>query len=116
MKKVDLGYRKNLGLLLSSLLFITILFIVSVIFARSMIENFVYSDFNNRKTEVFDESIKAFNDFFNNKIPEISYYQGYLDPRQATNYANEVVRRYPFVEEMIFYDVIFTNQDSLSFG
>lgn len=116
MKKVDLGYRKNLGLLLSSLLFITILFIVSVIFARSMIENFVYSDFNNRKTEVFDESIKAFNDFFNNKIPEISYYQGYLDPRQATNYANEVVRSYPFVNEVIFYDVIFTNQDSLNFG
>lgn len=116
MKKVDIGYKKNLGLLLSSLVFITILFIVSVIFARSMIENFVYSDFNNRKTEVFDESVKPFNDFFNNKIPEISYYQGYLDSRQATNYANEVVRRYPFVEEMIFYDVIFTNQDSLSFG
>lgn len=116
MKKVDFGYRRNLGLLISSLVFITILFVVSVFFARSMIENFVYSDFNNKKIEVFDESLKPFNEFFNNKIPEVSYYQGYLDSAQAISYVNSVIRRYPFVEEIVFYDIIFSNNDTLNLG
>lgn len=116
MKKVDFGYRKNLGLLVSSLVFITLLFVVSVFFARSMIENFVYSDFNNRKIEVFDESLKPFNEFFNNKIPEVSYYQGYLDSAQAISYVNSVIRRYPFVEEVVFYDIIFSNNDTINLG
>lgn len=116
MKKVDFGYRKNLGLLISSVLFITILFFVSVFLARTMIVNFVYSDFNNRKIEVLDESIKPYNEFFNIKIPEISYYQGYLDSLQAVSYVNSVIRRYPFVQEILFYDILFSNNDSINLG
>lgn len=116
MRKMDFGYKKNFGLLISSAVFITVLFVVSVLLAKSMISNFVVSEFNNRKVEVFDESIKPFNEFFFTKIPEISYYQGYLDSVQATAYTNSVIRKYAFVERVVFYDILFSNNDSLESG
>ena len=116
MKKVNTGYKKNFGLLVSSVIFITALFLVSVLLARSTVRNNVTSDFNNRKVEVYDESIVLFNEFFDKRIPEISYYQGYMDADLAAEYANQVLRRYPFVEDMVFYDIVLANNDSIPTG
>lgn len=116
MKRVNTGYKKNFGLLVSSVIFITALFLVSVLLARSTVRNNVTSDFNNRKVEVFDESIVLFNEFFDKRIPEISYYQGYMDADLAAEYANQVLRRYPFVEDMVFYDIVLANNDSIPTG
>src|SRR5699024_10018845 len=116
MKKVNTGYKKNFGLLVSSVIFITALFLVSVLLARSTVRNNVTSDFNNRKVEVYDESIVLFNEFFDKRIPEISYYQGYMDADLAVEYANQVLRRYPFVEDMVFYDIVLANNDSIPTG
>src|SRR5690606_40292514 len=50
--------------------------------------------------------------FFNNSISEVSNYQGYLDSVHAVTYAEKILRKNPFVDEVVFYDVLFTNQNS----
>ena len=112
MAKIDSRYRKNFGLLLVFLLFVTLLFVISVFFARTITSNFVQTDFNNRKAEVFDETIMDFNEFFQDKIPEVAYYQGFMDSVQAKEFSNTVLRRYPFVQKIEFSDIVFTNIDS----
>lgn len=116
MGKFDFKYRKNLGLLLAFLLLVTMLFVVSGFLARNMTINFVETEFNNRKVEVFDESIKPFNEFFSTKIPEVSYYQGYIDSTQASELSSSVLRKFPFVNKIVFFDLVFTNKDSLAKG
>lgn len=112
MAKIDSRYRKNFGLLLVFLLFVTLLFVISVFFARTITSNFVQTDFNNRKAEVFDETIKDFNEFFQEKIPEVAYYQGFMDSVLAKEFSNTVLRKYPFVQKIEFSDIVFTNIDS----
>ena len=115
MAKIDSRYRKNFGLLVVFLLFVTLLFFISAFFARTITTNFVQTDFNNRKAEVFDETIKDFNEFFQEKIPEVAYYQGFMDSVQAKDFSNSILRKYPFVQKIDFSDVLFTNIDSINF-
>ncbi|WDF67856.1 HAMP domain-containing sensor histidine kinase [Sphingobacterium oryzagri] len=112
----QLKYRKNFGLLIAFVVLVTILFVVAMLAARSMIANFIETEFNNRKVEVFDQSVQPFHEFFNEKIPEISYYQGYLDSVKASSYVSDVIRRNPFVEQVLFYDITVTNSDSIEAG
>src|SRR5690606_7006737 len=116
MRQYNLRYRKNWGLLIAFSLLVTILFAVAVYFARIMTINFVETEFNNKKVEIFDESIQQFNEFFTEKIPEISYYQGYIDSVQATDISNVFLRKYPFVSDITFYDILLTNKDSIGEG
>ena len=116
MAYTQLKYRKIFGLLVAFMVLVTVLFVVSMLFARTMIANLIESEFNNKKVEVFDQSVLAFNEFFNEKIPEISYYQGFLDSVKASGYANDVLRKNPFVEKVLFYDVTVTNSDSVEMG
>ncbi len=112
----QLKYRKNFGLLIAFVVLVTILFVVAMLAARSMIINLIETEFNIKKIEVFDKSIQPFNEFFNGKIPEISYYQGYLDSVKAAEYVEGVVRKYPFVKQVYFYDINITNSDSIEAG
>src|SRR5690606_31526467 len=116
MANNQLKYRKNFGLLIAFAVFVTILFVVAMILARAMMLNFVEAEFNNRKVEVFDQSVQPFNTFFDEKIPEISYYQGFLDSAKASEYASDVLRKNPFVEQVLFYDITITNSDSIESG
>ncbi len=116
MKGISLRYRKNFGLLIAFFVLVTILFVVAAFFARTMTVNLLETDFNNKKVEVYDESIKPFNTFFTEKIPEISYFQGYMDSVQAHEFSNTVLRGYPFVEEVRFFDVVISNNDSINKG
>ncbi|PRD47875.1 sensor histidine kinase [Sphingobacterium haloxyli] len=112
----QLKYRKNFGLLIAFVILVTILFGVAMLAARSMITNFIETEFNNRKVEVFDRSVQPFHEFFNDKIPEISYYQGYLDSAKAASYVNDIIRKYAFVDRVLFYDIAITNSDSVETG
>src|SRR5690606_10982866 len=105
-------YRKNIGLLVAFLAFLTVLYIIAVFLARTMMFNYVESEFYNRKFDVFDSTVKPYNSFFNNEIYEVSNYQGYLDSVHASTYAEKILRKNPYVEEIVFYDVLFTNQNS----
>ena len=112
----QLKYRKNFGLLIAFVILVSVLFGVAMFSARSMIANFIETEFNNRKVEVFDRSIQPFHEFFNDKIPEISYYQGYLDSVKAASYVNDVIRKYTFLDRVLFYDIAITNADSIPAG
>ncbi|MBD1432920.1 HAMP domain-containing histidine kinase [Sphingobacterium sp. DN00404] len=112
----QLKYRKNFGLLIAFVILVTMLFGVAMFAARSMIANFIETEFNNRKVEVFDRSVQPFHEFFNDKIPEISYYQGYLDSVKAASYVSDVIRKYAFVDRVLFYDITITNSDSIETG
>ncbi|SFT11874.1 sensor histidine kinase [Sphingobacterium wenxiniae] len=112
----QLKYRKNFGLLIAFVILVTVLFVLAMLFARRVIYNFVETEFNNRKVEVFDQSVQSFNEFFNEKIPEISYYQGFLDSVKAAEFVNDVIRKNAFVEKALFYDIEVTNADSIESG
>ncbi|MVZ66458.1 GHKL domain-containing protein [Sphingobacterium sp. DK4209] len=116
MIKKTSKYRKNLGLLVAFVAFLTILYIIAVFLARVMMSNYVESEFYNRKVDVFDATLKPFNNFFNNSISEVSNYQGYLDSVHAVTYSEKILRKNAFVDEVVFYDVLFTNQNSAARG
>lgn len=116
MKAVNLRYRKNFGLLIAFFVLVTVLFVASVFFARTMTWNFVETEFNNKKVEVYDESIKQYTSFLTQKVPEVSYFQGYMDSVQASKFSSEVLRRFPFIDEVRFFDVILSNEDSIGKG
>src|SRR5690606_39461590 len=89
MVKKASKYRKNIGLLIAFIAFLTVLYIVSVFLARTVTSNFVESEFFNRRVDVFDATLKPFNSFFNNDISEVSNYQGYLDSTHAVTYSED---------------------------
>ena len=57
--------------------------------------------------------MRDFNEFFQERIPEVAFYQGYMDSVQAQGFADNVLRKYPFVQKVEFSDVILSNIDSL---
>ncbi|MDB5008085.1 MAG: two-component sensor histidine kinase [Mucilaginibacter sp.] len=57
-----------------------------------------------------EQAIKPYTNLFQNKIPEITSYQGFLDSASAARYAEAVFKDYSFVTKIIFYDVKISNQ------
>ncbi len=102
-------YRKNLSLVISFFILITISFVLAIVLAYNLTSKYVENEFSSNKIKVFEEVIKPYNDFFQNSIPEISYYQGYLDSASAAKYVKILSARYPFIEKVIFYDTEISN-------
>ncbi|MFI5451034.1 sensor histidine kinase [Pedobacter sp. UC225_61] len=100
----DSGYRKNFSLIVTFIVLISILFILSLFLAFNFSKKNIENDFVSAKANVLEESIKPYNDFFLNKLPEISYYNGYLDSATASKFVDTVLLQYPFVSKVIFYD------------
>ncbi|MGX5687679.1 sensor histidine kinase [Arcticibacter tournemirensis] len=109
MKARKTQYRRNSWLNAGFLVLIALSLIVALVLAHSLIEKYVENEFNTRKIDVQEETLKAYNDFFQNRVPEISFYQGYLDSASAVKYADTVLRKYPFVSRLIFYDTEISN-------
>jgi len=91
-------------------------FILAAFLARDLTVTYVENEFASRKVEVLEHNIGAFNDFFHNRIPEISFYQGYLDSAGVAIYADSVFHAYPFVERIVFYDVSLSNDERITYG
>ncbi|MBK1441808.1 HAMP domain-containing histidine kinase [Parapedobacter sp. ISTM3] len=91
-------------------------FVLAIILARDLTVTYVENEFASRKVEVLEYNIGPFNDFFQNRIPEISFYQGYLDSAGVASYADSVLQTYPFVERIVFYDVALSNSESVDYG
>lgn len=98
------GYRKNFSLIVTFIGLISALFILSLFLAFNFSKKKIEGDFISAKTNVLEESIKPYNDFFLNKIPEISYYNGYLDSTTAAKFVDTVLLKYPFVKRVVFFD------------
>lgn len=99
-------YRKNYVLVLAFIIVLTVSWVVAMVLANDLVVKRVEADFTSRKVEILDHNLYAFNDFFANRIPEISYYQGYLDSATASVLSQNILNHFPFVEKVRFYDVI----------
>lgn len=98
------GYRKNFLLIVIFIILISILFITSLFFAFSFSRKYIENKFVLEKVNVLEQSIKPYNEFFQNKLPEVSYYNGYLDSTAAAKFVDSITLKYPFITKVIFYD------------
>jgi len=109
MKRQKSAVYKNRLLVIAFLILITASYVIALFLGYKFTRNFVENDFNTKKVEVFDQSLSAYNDFFQNRIGEVSYYQGYLDSISGRKYADSIISHYPFVERIVFADVQISN-------
>lgn len=105
MKQHKNVYRKNFSLIITFLVMISVTLIVAMVVSYNLTSTYVESEFASKKIDVLEETVKPYNDFFLNKIPEITSYQGYLNNNSASDYAASVFTTYPFVRRIIFYDI-----------
>lgn len=92
---------------------ISMTLVVALIISYNLTANYVEDEFASKKIEVLEETIKPYNDFFTNKISEITSYQGYLNDTSAKNYSASVFDNYPFVRRIIFYDINIASKKNL---
>ncbi len=116
----DSGYRKNFSLIITFIVLISVVFVLSLFLAFNFSKKNIENDFVSAKANVLEESIKPYNDFFLNKLPEISYYNGYLDSATAAKFVDTILLQYPFVSKVIFYDALVKNikfeENGISYG
>ena len=110
MKQYQQTYRKNFALVIIFLILISAALGGALYTAYNFTAKYVENEFASQKIEVLEETIKPYNDFFQNKIPEISFYQGYLDSTQAAKYIDTIFRKFNFVDRVVFYDATISNR------
>jgi len=115
MKRLKFAINKNLFLIITFLVLITVFYVIALFLGYSFTRNFVDNDFNMKKIEVFDQSLSSYNDFFQNRISEVSYYQGYLDSLSGKKYADSIIENYPIVKKILFSDTQISNHH-MSYG
>jgi two-component system phosphate regulon sensor histidine kinase PhoR len=103
-------YRKNFSLVIIFLVLISVIFVTALFVSYDLNARYVENQFESKKTDVLEQTIKPYNDLFQNKIPEITSYQGFLDSTSAAKYADSVFHDYPFVKKIIFYDTRISKQ------
>lgn len=108
----DSGYRKNFSLILVFIGLISLVFVISLFLAFNFSKKNIENDFVSAKANVLEESIKPYKDFFLNKLPEVSYYNGYLDSSAAAKFVDTILLKYPFVSKVLFYDLEVKNEQS----
>ena len=96
MKEYQQTYRKNFSLVIIFLILITAALGGALFLAYKLTSKYVENEFASQKIEVLEETIKPYNDFFQNKIPEISFYQGFLDSAQAAKYIDKIFTKFNF--------------------
>ncbi len=116
----DSGYRKNFSLIVTFIGLISIVFVLSLFLAYNFSKKNIENDFVSAKANVLEESIKPYNDFFSNKLPEISYYNGFLDSATAAKFVDTILIQYSFVKKVVFYDAQVKNlkyeENGISYG
>jgi len=110
MKRSQSIYRKNFSLIIIFLVLISVTFVIALIVSYNLTAKYVENEFSSKKIDVLEQTIKPYNDLFQNKIPEITSYQGFLDSASAAKYAYAVFKDYPFVKKVVFYDMFIGNQ------
>jgi len=115
MKKSHSIYRINFSLIIVLWILISITFIIAIIISYKLNAKYVENEFASKKIEVLEQTVKPYYDFFQNKIPEITSYQGFLDSASAAKYADTVFLDYSFVKNIVFYDMQIGNQKNSDF-
>ncbi|MDR3693290.1 HAMP domain-containing sensor histidine kinase [Mucilaginibacter sp.] len=110
MNKSKSIYRKNFSLVIVFLILISVIFIVALFISFDFNAKNIDNEFASKKIDVLEQTIKPYNDLFQNKIPEITSYQGFLDSTSAAKYADAIFHNFPFVQKIVFYDARISNQ------
>jgi two-component system phosphate regulon sensor histidine kinase PhoR len=103
-------FRKNYMLIFVFTIVLTISMVVALLLAHHLTVNKIESEFSSRKSEVLDYNVQSFNQFFQNSIAEVSDYTGFMDSVVAASHARNVLEKFPFVESIVFYDLLITNR------
>ncbi len=103
-------YRKNFSLIIIFLVLISVIFVIALFVSYDLNKKYVENEFSAKKIDVWEQTIKPYNNLFLTKIPEITSYQGYLDSASAARYADAVLRDYPFVKRLLFYEILIGSQ------
>lgn len=98
-------YQKNFSLIGAFLVLISITLVVALVVAYNFTYKLVEGEFASKKLDVLEQTIKPYNSFFQNRIPEITSYQGFLDSSSAANYARSVFQEYPFVKVIRYNEI-----------
>ena len=113
MRADRLNFQKNRLLIILFLILLSVSLIVALGLGHNLTKRQVQSEFNSLKIDILEDSMSPYEAFFQQTIPEISYYQGFLDSLSAAKYANSVLDKYQFVETITFYDSYVSNRDIL---
>ena len=108
MRLLKSNYRKNFSLGVSFLILISVTCIIALGFAYKLTQKYIENEFVIRKVDVLERTLESYYDFYNNKIAEVSFYQGFLDSLSGYKYADSVLKKFPVVERVIFSDVTIT--------
>lgn len=109
MLSTSSNYKKNYVLIVCFLVLISISLIIALFLGFNLARKYVESEFSSLKIEVMEKSFEPYNNLFQHEIPQISYYQGYLDSVSASAYANNILNKYAFVTQVLFYDSEISN-------
>jgi two-component system phosphate regulon sensor histidine kinase PhoR len=112
MTKKESIYRKNFSLIIAFIVLISAILIVSLLISYGLTRKYVENEFDSKKIEVLEKTIQPYNDFFQNKLPEITAYQGFLNEASASKYADSVFDNYRFVKSIDFYHFDISNHKS----
>jgi len=105
MKPHNSVYRKNFSLIISYLVLVSVAMVVGLFISYNLTSSYVENEFNSKKNDVLEETVKPYYDFFLNRIPEITSYQGYLNNASAADYSDSLFNDYPFMRRVIFYEI-----------
>jgi two-component system phosphate regulon sensor histidine kinase PhoR len=109
MKEQKQLYRKNSSLIITFLVLISLSLLAGLLLAFNLTVKNVENEFASKKIDVLEETIAPYNNFFQNKIPQISFYQGFLDSGSVAKYADTILANFPFVRRIVFYDTGISN-------
>lgn len=109
MKEQKQLYRKNSSLIITFLVLISVSLLAGLLLAFNLTVKNVENEFASKKIDVLEETIAPYNNFFQNKIPQISFYQGFLDSGSVAKYADTILLNFPFVRRIVFYDTGISN-------
>lgn len=103
------AYRKNFLLVTAFVILISTFVIVILLLSYKLTRRYIENEFQSRKVNVLEQTIKPYNDFFQNKIAEITNYGGLLNINSAAVYTDSVFKNYPFVNKVVFYKLNVSN-------
>jgi two-component system phosphate regulon sensor histidine kinase PhoR len=103
-------YRKNFSLIVAFLILVSVTLVIALIVAYKLTEKNVESEFASKKDDVLGATISPYKDFFNNRIPQMSLYNGYMDTTSARKYIDSVFDDYSFVKGVVFYEILLGNK------
>ncbi|RZL43299.1 MAG: sensor histidine kinase, partial [Pedobacter sp.] len=105
------SYRKNVLLIVIFLIFLSGSLVVALTLGYNLIRKYVENEFYSKKIEVMEKTLAPYEEFFHQSVPEISFYQGYLDSASAAKYVNNILPKYPFLENALFYDAQISTEE-----